>query len=55
MATKLRAVQTGDDHLNGLDDDWLSCKGDRHDFPKLKVGPLPDGIDAKHVRTACTS
>ncbi len=50
MATKLRAVRTGDDHLNGLDDDWLSCKGDRHDFPKLRIGPLPEGIEAKHVK-----
>lgn len=47
---KLRAVQSGDDHLNVLDDNMLSCKGDRHDFPKLRVGPLNRNIKAKHVK-----
>lgn len=50
MATKLRAVVTGDDHLEALSDDAISCKGDRHDFPKLKVGPLPKNVRASHVR-----
>ena len=47
---KLRVVQTGADHLHGLSDEFLSCKGDRHAFPKLKVGPLPKGVQAKHVK-----
>lgn len=34
----------GQQHLFDLDDDWVSCKGDRHDFPKLRVGPLPPGV-----------
>lgn len=46
---KLTIVVTGDDHLASLDDDWLSCKGDRHDFPKLRVGPLPAGVTAAHA------
>ncbi len=37
---------TGQEHLGALDDDWVSCKGDRHDFPKLRVGPLPKGVTA---------
>ena len=49
MAT-LRVVASGLDHLEGLDDDKLSCKGDRHDFPKLRVGALPRGIDARALR-----
>jgi hypothetical protein len=47
---KLRAVTSGQDHLNSLDDDKLSCKGDRHDFPKLRVGPLPRGVNAEPIR-----
>lgn len=43
-------VLTGEDHLNALSDDWLSCKGDRHDFPKLRVGPLPPGVTATPQR-----
>lgn len=49
MAT-LKVVMSGQDHLDGLDDEWLSCKGDRHDFPKLRVGPLPPGVDAQPLR-----
>lgn len=43
---------TGQQHLRGLDDDWLTCKGDRHDFPKLRLkpGPLPDGVTARKER-----
>lgn len=41
----------GQDHLSALDDDWVSCKGDRHDFPKLRVGPLPPGVTARPVRS----
>lgn len=46
----IRLVQTGDDHLHNLSDEFLSCKGDRHDFPKLRVGPLADGVTAKHIK-----
>lgn len=48
MAT-LKVVMTGEQHLSTLDDDWVSCKGDRHDFPKLRVGPLPKGVTASPV------
>jgi len=50
MAT-LTVVTSGVDHLATLDDDWISCKGDRHDFPKLRVGPLPTGVTARPVRS----
>lgn len=51
MAT-LRVVtsRSGQDHLDTMDDGVASCKGDRHDFPKLRVGPLPQGVDAKPLR-----
>ena len=49
MAT-LRVAMSGQEHLDTLDDNKLSCKGDRHDFPKLRVGPLPHGVDAKPIR-----
>jgi hypothetical protein len=49
MAT-LKVVMSGQDHLTSLDDDKLSCKGDRHDFPKLRVGPLPAGVNAEPIR-----
>lgn len=49
MAT-IKVVMTGEDHLNTLDDDWVSCKGDRHDFPKLRVGPLPKGVISTPVK-----
>lgn len=49
MAT-LRVVTSGADHLNALSDEFVSCKGDRHDFPKLRVGPLPKGVTAKPIR-----
>ena len=49
MAT-LKVVITGNQHLTSLDDDWVSCKGDRHDFPKLRVGPLPDGVTSTRTR-----
>jgi len=49
MAT-LRVVTTGEDHLHSLSDEFASCKGDRHDFPKLRPGPLPKGVKAAHVR-----
>lgn len=41
---------TGQEHLDTLDDEWLSCKGDRHDFPKLKVGPLPPGVTPRPAK-----
>lgn len=44
---KLTVVASGEEHLNSLDDNWVSCKGDRHDFPKLRVGPLAPGITAR--------
>jgi len=43
-------AKTGQDHLDALDDDWASCKGDRHDFPKLRVGPLPAGVTTRPVK-----
>jgi len=46
----LRVVESGADHLNALSDDFVSCKGDRHDFPKLRVGPLPKGVKAVPIR-----
>jgi hypothetical protein len=46
----LRVVTSGDDHLNALSDEFVSCKGDRHDFPKLRVGPLPKGVAATPIR-----
>lgn len=47
---KLSIITTGEDHLNSLDDNWLSCKGDRHDFPKLRVGPLPRGVSSRRTK-----
>jgi len=49
MAT-LKVVMTGEEHLSTLDDDWASCKGDRHDFPKLRVGPLPPGVTSRPAK-----
>ena len=40
----------GQEHLDTLDDEWMSCKGDRHDFPKLRVGPLPPGVTSRPVK-----
>ena len=37
----------GRQHLARLDDNAVSCKGDRHDFPKLRVGPLPPGVTSR--------
>lgn len=45
MAT-IKVVMTGQQHLDDMDDAVASCKGDRHDFPKLRVGPLPRGVTA---------
>lgn len=45
MAT-IKVIMTGQQHLDTIDDAVASCKGDRHDFPKLRVGPLPRGITA---------
>lgn len=47
---KLSIITTGEDHLTSLDDNWVSCKGDRHDFPKLRVGTLPRGITSKRTK-----
>lgn len=38
---------SGQQHLDTMDDGVASCKGDRHDFPKLRVGPLPAGVTAR--------
>lgn len=43
-------LSSGDKHLNEINDEFLSCKADRHDFPKLKVGPLPKGVKAEYVK-----
>lgn len=45
MAT-IKIVIDGQYHLDHMDDGVASCKGDRHDFPKLRVGPLPRGVTA---------
>jgi hypothetical protein len=44
---KVKVVMTGQQHLDTMDDNVASCKGDRHDFPKLRVGPLPPGVTAR--------
>jgi hypothetical protein len=44
---KVKLVMTGQQHLDIMDDGVASCKGDRHDFPKLRVGPLPPGVTAR--------
>jgi len=48
---KQTAATLGQEHLTSLDDDWVSCKGDRHDFPKLRVGPLPPGVTSRPVKS----
>jgi hypothetical protein len=47
----LTNAASGADHLVSLDDERLSCKGDRHNFPKLRVGTLPAGMTARTVRS----
>jgi len=49
MAT-VKVYMTGDEHLGTLSDEWVSCKGDRHDFPKLRIGPLPKGVTSRRVK-----
>jgi hypothetical protein len=44
---QVKVVMTGQEHLDAMDDNVASCKGDRHDFPKLRVGPLPPGVTAR--------
>lgn len=34
------------DWLHNLPNKFIPCRGDRHDFPVLKPGPLPRGIRA---------
>lgn len=34
------------DFVRNMDDDKLSCRADRHSFPKLRTGPLPRGVRA---------
>ncbi len=51
MATvKVYTTMTADEHLDTLSDEWVACKGDRHDFPKLRIGPLPRGVTSRRVR-----
>lgn len=47
---KQKVAGIGQEHLDTLDDEWVSCKGDRHDFPKLRVGPLPKGVTSRPVK-----
>ncbi len=51
---KQTVAAIGQEHLDTLDDDWVSCKGDRHDFPKLRVGPLPPGMTSRPVRNGAS-
>lgn len=44
---QVRVFMTPQQHLDNMDDGVASCKGDRHDFPKLRVGPLPEGVTAQ--------
>src|SRR5690242_14804459 len=44
---QVKVVMTGQEHLDAMDDNVASCKGDRHDFPKLRVGQLPAGVTAR--------
>jgi hypothetical protein len=46
----VKVYMTGDEHLNTISDGIASCKGDRHDFPKMRVGPLPKGVTSRPVR-----
>jgi hypothetical protein len=41
-----RRQRSPEDFVNSLDDDFLSCRGDRHSFPKLRPGPMPRGVNA---------
>jgi len=47
---KVKVYMTADEHLDTLSDEWVSCKGDRHDFPKLRIGPLPKGVTSRRAK-----
>lgn len=60
-ATETQAAAAGtqdpDEFVSSLDDDFLSCRGDRHSFPKLVVrkstGKLPKGIALTRQHDGC--
>lgn len=54
----MRIEQTPDqakaDFLHNLDDKFLECRGDHHDWPVLKLGTdLPRGVSAIRQRDGC--
>jgi hypothetical protein len=42
-----------DRYLNGIDDDIVACKGGHHDWPHIKPGKLPKGVQAVPQRDGC--
>jgi hypothetical protein len=39
--------------LHGVDDRTVACRGDHHDWPILKPGPLPRGVSAVPQHDGC--
>lgn len=49
-------AQDPDQFVTSMDDDFLSCRGDRHNFPKFRAtrnGKLPRGIKVTRQRDGC--